>query len=496
MPRLRNNLSANLLGTALSSVVALGSAPLIFRVLGADAYGLVGVYLLLQGLMPLFDLGITPGLARAVAWHNGVGEEGQVRTLVRLAQRPMLALALVFLIGLLAASRFLSRFWLTSNTLDPALIQTALALMGVALAVRMLAGLQKAALMAVEHQVEANLVQSASVILRTLGALAVAQESSSGVLGFFVAQLPVSALEWWAYRHFLRARLRTRELPIALAELRQHRRFAIGVAGLAALWLATSQADKLALSRVLHLADYGGYSLGVHVASAILVATGPIQAAVLPRLTRLVSSRDERQLDVLYGMATVLTLAISAALFVGILLAGPLVLAFIRPAASLDVPPMDIAAWYAAGNCAVVIVGLSYQLQNARGVLRLHALGTIAQAVIQVPLLVWAAVTKGPLLTAIAFAALNWIFLVAWMPIVHRRFLPGGHARWLRRDLLAPLVSVALASVVCYTLRAVVDSPVRSAVVASVAAAGTLAIALLSHSGMRRYLRDGLLRHG
>jgi len=494
-PRLRDNLSANLLGTGLSSAVALVSAPLIFRALGADAYGLVGVYLLLQGLMPLFDLGITPGLARAVAWHNGVGEGGQVRALVRLAQRPMLVFALVFLVGLLAASGPLSREWLSSSALTPATVRLTLVLMGSALAVRMVAGLQKAALMAVEHQVQANIVQSACVVLRTLGALAFAVATGTGVIGFFAVQLPVSLLEWAAYRHFLRAVLPDSETQVAAAELRQHIRFALGVAGLAAAWLLTSQADKLALSRVLGLADYGGYSLGVHIASAVAVATGPIQAAVLPRMTRLFAARDEGQARALYGMATGMTLAVSAALTVGILLAGSAVIAWIRPATSLTVPPMRIAGWYALGNCAVAIVGLSYQLQNARGTLRLHAMGTAVQAVVQIPVLVWIAVVAGPLPTAVAFAVINWVFLAAWMPLVHARFLQGGHWQWLRHDLLPPMAGAIGIGLLSATLHSTRMPPLIACAIASMAATATLLATLLSHGAMRRYLLDWRRRH-
>ena len=72
-------------------------------------------------------------------------------------------------------------------------------------------------------------------------------------------------------------------------------------------------------------------------------------------------------------------------------------------------------------------MSLAYQLQNARGRLRLHVAGTIIQALIQVPTLIWVASSGYALLTAIAFASLNWIFALFWQPIVHFRFLFGGH---------------------------------------------------------------------
>ncbi|HEV7121879.1 MAG TPA: lipopolysaccharide biosynthesis protein [Rhodanobacter sp.] len=488
--RLRSNLSANILGTGISSLVALATAPLVFRWFGADAYGLVGVYLLLQGLMPLFDLGITPGLARAVSWHRGAGSEGQVVTLVRLAERPMLLFASAFGLGILALSGVIERRWLVSVRLPASSVRVAIILMGVALALRMLSGLQKSALMAIEHQMRANLVQSFAVLARTLGALVFAVATGTGILGFFVVQVPVSILEWCAYRRLLFGALPRVAQPVGSDELRMHARFALGVAGLAVLWLLTSQVDKLTLSRILPLAEFGAYALGVHIASAVIIATGPVQAAVLPRLTRLIAAGDETQARLLYGMATALTVALAASLTVGISVAAPLVIAVMRPAETLYVNPMHIASAYALGNCAIAIVALSYQLQNARGRLRLHAAGTIVQAVVQIPILIWVASTLGAFATALAFAGLNWLFVLVWTPIVHARFLDGGALPWLSRDLLPPLLlAVAAGSVVLYLMSLGNHSIAFSCAGALVGMAFTMAATLFAHADLRLYLR-------
>lgn len=486
--RLRNNLSANFLGTGVSGVVALVSAPIIFRALGADAYGMVGVYLLLQGMMVLFDLGLTPGLARAVAWHRGVDGWGQVLTLIRLAERPMFALALAFMLGLMALSGFISRNWLSSAQMPVATIQLLLVLMGAALALRMVAGLQRAALMAIERQPQANLVQALAVTGRTLGALGFALLTGTGVLGFFVVQVPISLLEWWGYRKFLGLALSRSPEPVPRDELRQHIRFGLGVAGLALVWLLASQADKLVLSRLLPLAEFGAYSLGAHIASAVIIAVGPVQAAVLPRLTRLIAGGEESQARSLYGMATAMTVALFAGMVVGIWLAGPAVVSMLAPVAAIDLKPMQVALVFAFGNGAIALVGLAYQLQNARGQLRVHAIGAFVQVVIQVPVLIWVATTSGALATAIAFSAMNWLFVALWIPLVHSRFLNGGNLPWLRQDLLPPLVAGAITGLVLIGMLPQSQPLVVQGVLALLGMGLTAGVTLISHSGMRGYL--------
>jgi hypothetical protein len=84
---------------------------------------------------------------------------------------------------------------------------------------------------------------------------------------------------------------------------------------------------------------------------------------------------------------------------------------------------------------------MAYQLQNARGVLRMHAFGTVLQMLVQVPLVAWAASRGDAVRTAVTFACVNWAFALAWLPFVHTRFLPGGHRHWMSRHLLPTLVA-------------------------------------------------------
>ncbi len=80
-----------------------------------------------------------------------------------------------------------------------------------------------------------------------------------------------------------------------------------------------TQSDKLVLSGILPLADYGYFTLAVLVAGGITVVTGPFSTALLPRLARLHAegNRDEvlrlynqsAQLVSVIGMSLMVTLA-------------------------------------------------------------------------------------------------------------------------------------------------------------------------------------------
>ncbi|MGN6237625.1 lipopolysaccharide biosynthesis protein [Dyella sp.] len=437
--RLRDNVVANLAGTAVAAGVAVLSAPLIYRWMGADAYGLVGVYVLLQTLMPLFDAGITAGLARAVAWHRE-RSLGEVRTLVRAALRPIAALAVVFVFVAAFVADPVARHWIDDSTIPFRAVRLAFWWMAGALAVRLVAGLGRASLMALELQSSANAVQAAAAVARTFGALLFAMATDTGVIGFFALQVPISFAEYIAYQRALRRAVPVEPMPVARADLSRHLRFAFGIAGLSAMWLLTSQIDKALLAESLSLRGYGAYSLGVHVASVILLAVGAVHGAVLPRMTRHVAGQEEVKLGELYGIATTLTVAMACAVVVAIAIGARMLVPSLR--VSVDgIDPMRIAWLYGIGNAGAALLAMAYQLQNARGMLRMHAVGTVLQMLVQVPLVAWSASGGDAVLTAVMFACVNWAFALVWLPFVHARFLPGGHWHWMSRHLLPTLVT-------------------------------------------------------
>ena len=67
MGKLERNTMANLGGTIWSVLLGLVCVPLLIRFLGAEAFGLVGLFLALQSVFSFLDLGIGATLNREIA---------------------------------------------------------------------------------------------------------------------------------------------------------------------------------------------------------------------------------------------------------------------------------------------------------------------------------------------------------------------------------------------------------------------------------------------
>src|SRR5437773_11955991 len=84
MNRLAVNILANLAGQGWSIIISLFVIPLYIKLLGIEAYGLIGFYVMLQALSQALDLGLSPTINREIARYSGRTEKpGAVRDLLR-----------------------------------------------------------------------------------------------------------------------------------------------------------------------------------------------------------------------------------------------------------------------------------------------------------------------------------------------------------------------------------------------------------------------------
>jgi O-antigen/teichoic acid export membrane protein len=81
---LKRNLIANYLGQGWVAIMGLAFIPIYIKFLGIEAYGLIGLFALLQAWLALLDMGMTPTLGREMARFTGGSHTAQsIRDLLR-----------------------------------------------------------------------------------------------------------------------------------------------------------------------------------------------------------------------------------------------------------------------------------------------------------------------------------------------------------------------------------------------------------------------------
>ncbi|MEO7244920.1 MAG: oligosaccharide flippase family protein [Rubrivivax sp.] len=447
---LQRNVLASLASQLYVTLVGILMVPLYLRYMGAEAYGLVGFFTMLQLWFGLLDAGLTPTLARETARQRGGATDAVTyRRLVRALETIFLAVALAGGVAIVAAGEAIATRWLQSSRLAVGEVVGAIQLMGPIFALRWMAGLYRSALTGAERLQWLGGFNAAVATLRFAGVLPLLMFVGTSPTLFFGYQLAIAALEtgWLAtqaYRCFPLLPPATR-LGLHWKPLRPVLRFSLSIALTSAVWILITQTDKLVLSRVLPLAEYGYFTLAVLVAGAISLLSGPIGNAITPRLARLEAEGAHDQLIRIYRQGTQGVAVIAGAMAITFAFAAePLLWAWTgdRELARTCAPILGL---YALGNGVLAVAAFPYYLQFAKGSLRLHVIGNVAFAVLFVPIVVVASLRWGALGAAWVWLGMNLLSLVAWLPLVHHRFEPGLNARWYTQDTLFIAAAAALA---------------------------------------------------
>ena len=440
---LRKNILANYASQLYVTAAGIVMVPLYIRYMGAEAYGLVGFFAMLQAWFNLLDMGLTPTMARESArYHGGALSLLDYRRLARALEGVFAAIALLGGVLLFALAPPIAGQWLNASQLPQQDIAQALQPMAIIIALRWMGGLYRGVITGAERLVWLSGFNSLIATGRFVLILPVLMFISATPQMFFGFQLGVALLEfvgllWMAYR-LLPAIPAGQRIRWQWAPLKPVLKFSLSIAFTSSVWVLVTQTDKLVLSKILPLADYGYFTVAVLVASGIMMVGGPISSALMPRMTRLQAEGQHDALIALYRQATqlVTVTAIPAAL----------VLIFFAPqvlwAWTGDVTLVQRAApalrLYAIGYAFLAVGAFPYYLQYAKGDLRLHLIGNALFVLLLIPSVIWAASLHGMTGAGWAWLVSNAVYFLLWTPLVHRKFAPGVHARWLLADIARP----------------------------------------------------------
>lgn len=457
---LKKNILANYASQLYVTAAGILMVPLYIRYMGAEAYGLVGFFAMLQAWFNLLDMGLTPTMARESArFHGGAISVLEYRRLARALEGVFAAIALLGGALLFALSGQIAAGWLNASQLPVAEITRALQLMAGIIALRWMGGLYRGVITGAEKLVWLSGVNSAVATLRFVAVLPVLMFVSATPLAFFGFQLAVAVLElavlaWLSYR-LLPPIPAGQRIRWEWAPLKPVLKFSLSIAFTSSVWVLVTQTDKLVLSKILPLADYGYFTVAVLVASGIMIVSGPISSAIMPRMTRLQAEGQHEQLIAVYRQATqlVTVLAVPVALVLGFF--APQVLWAWTGDAALVAKAAPALALYAAGYGLLAVGAFPYYLQYAKGDLKLHLIGNALFVLLLIPSVVWAATHYGMTGAGWAWLISNAVYFLVWTPLVHWRFAPGLHTRWLGRDVLQPsappiIIATLLASFILW----------------------------------------------
>lgn len=443
---LRKNAIANYACQGYTILISIVMLPLYLKYLGPEAFGLVGFFAMMHAWFAILDMGLTPTLSRQAAHERGKGEQGlgELGKLLRSVEAILALLVPLFILGIWVASDWIATQWLMPQVLSAAEVAYCIFLMGVMIGLQWFASVYRGGIQGMERMVW---LSGANIVLATLRfalSYILLRWVTQGPRHFFEVQLAVSVVELGILAAKFHGLLPTRNIAgeqrMSWSALKSVLPFAGGVAYTAALWVLLTQTDKLILSHVLTLQEYGHFTLVGVVAGGLLSLSGPLSQTILPRMTLMLSQGDEASMLSLYRRATQLTVATifpiasTVAMF-----SSELLYAWTgdQDAANWAGP---VLTWFALGNGILAVSAFQYYLQYAHGKMRLHVANSTINALLQIPILAYAAFNYGALGEAYAWFGIRLVAFFVWTAVVHSRFAPGLHVSWLVQDIAPGLL--------------------------------------------------------
>jgi O-antigen/teichoic acid export membrane protein len=490
---LKRNIIAGYVGQIYVTVTGIVLVPTYVKYMGAEAYGLIGFYAMLQAWFMLLDMGLTPTMAREAARFRGRAVNApSLRRLLRALEKVFVGIGILGAGAMMAGSGFIARSWLKVERLPLNEVQHALVLVGIIIALRWVSDLYRGVISGFEKLVWLHAFNMAIATLRFGLVILVFRYVGTSPTQFFEYQLvlavgEVTVLVVKAYS-LIPATVDSQGAFWDWRPLRGVLHFSLAIAFTSSVWVLAMQTDKLILSKLLPLSDFAYFTLAVLVASGVLVISVPISGALMPRMVALNAGGDEVGLIRVYRDATQLmaVIIIPATLVLG-LFPEQVLWAWTgdREIARRAAPVLTL---YAFGNGVMALSAFAYYLQFAKGSLKLHLAGSALFVVVLIPSIVLATRRYGVVGAGYAWLGVNAAYFLLWVPKVHRRFVRGLHGVWLFHDL----AGIALATGLCAALaRPWIEWPVHrapTALLTVVFALGLLMIAGAASSWVRGML--------
>ncbi len=428
--------------------MGLAFVPFYIKLMGVESYGIVGVFTSLMGMLSILDLGLSTSMNREMARLsidkcNSNRMADTARTLEVIYW--VIALGVATVIALLA--NFIAYHWLNPEHLSREALLQALWIMALVIGLRWPVAIYMGGLNGLQKQVTVNVLQAIFATLQGAGALAVLWFIKPTIQVFFIWQAIIALMQVVALRVALWRSLDNEHKGAFNKEvLHDIWRFAAGMTGISLVATILTQLDKVLLSKLLSLTDFGYYTFATTLAAVIYRITGPIFIAYYPRLTELVSKGDsEGVVEVYHQGCQLMAVAILPVTFVLFFFPKEILMLWTRNPSMAEHSSMLISLLI-IGNALNGLLHIPYALQLAYGWTKLAFYQNIIAVIVLVPAIYFGTLHWGAVGAAAVWVVLNIGYMLISIQLMYRRLLVTEKNSWYLNDVAKPLIAALLVS--------------------------------------------------
>ena len=287
---LKRNIFANYLGAGTVSLAPILALPWYLAALGPKQFGLLGFIVMLQALLGLLDAGMSQALVREIAVRLESVDVGRRSTAALLFgfERIYWLFALCAGCVTLLLADTIATHWLNLAGLPVSVGREAVYGAAVIFAVQFPGSIYRSLLVGAQAQVALNGIMSGGALLRHVGGVIVVLVWPT-LHAYLIWHASIALLETLIRGRFAWGTLNVKRNQVKweIKELRPAWRLTASMSAATLLGVLTVQTDKIVLSRMATIEQFGYYTIAATVALGMIQLVNPLFQAVLPRAVQL-----------------------------------------------------------------------------------------------------------------------------------------------------------------------------------------------------------------
>lgn len=447
------NVMWNMVGGLWAGILVIVATPWYVVRLGLEGYAIVGLWLMMQVMLGLLDMGLGATLVREFADARRGAEESKYRQdLLRTLEIVYGSTAAILCLLLVTFAGAVAQHWLRVPTASSPTVALAIRLMALTLGFQFPCVLYINGLAGIQEHGRMNALQILWNGLR-YGCGMVVLYWQPGIVTFFLAQVMIAACQVLSMRSVLwrSISMGSEHRPAFRPDLLRHLwRFSAGMAATAGASVLLANSDRLVLSRMLPTSELGKYTVAFTATGILQMGIQPFYRAFFPRYAELVSLGDEELLRREYlrscQLLAIIILSLGA---IGWVYSHELFAVWLQ---SQDETIIKVFRWLLLGMTCAGLVWLPAALQQAHGHPGLHVAMTGGALILGLPVMVLCIIRYGAAGATVVWVlhGISGLTLELWL--MHRRMLKGHLLDWYRRVVLSPGALVFLVVLASYWL--------------------------------------------
>jgi O-antigen/teichoic acid export membrane protein len=445
------NVLANYVGRIWGIISVFFFLPFYIKILGIEAYAVINFYTVILTIMYFADGGLSATLNREIARSS---DKQYIGNMLYTIEKVYLIICLLVIMIIFSFSHIIASNWLNSNTISIENLSIYICLMGVSVAFQLFTTLENSGLMGLEKQVLSNGIQISSSVFRSAIVL-IPLYFYPTLLTFFIWQVLMNILFFFVTRYNLWKFVKTNVVyKFNLQILKTVGRFAGGMMLMAIMASLNTQIDKLVISKVLSLKEFGYYSLASVLSQVPVLIVTPIAFAILPRMVRYSENLEKNKLLKLFHINSFILSALATS--------GALVLFLFTKDFVLIWTQNIIIANKIEYATKVLLIGgvflsfqyMPYHLAIANGHTKTNLRFSIVAIIFIIPLLFFLVKQYGLIGATITWLLFNFVAYIYLGYNLINKFLKYEFKKWLFNDTLIPLIISFLLGIIFYYVSA------------------------------------------